>query len=75
MKYVKLGRTGLDVSRVVLGCMTYGELERGKHPWSLAEDARRDAVVFATKVHAMRPGPNGSGLSRKTTRWQHQHWI
>ena len=35
MEYVTLGRTGLEVSRVCLGCMTYGEPERGGHPWSL----------------------------------------
>ena len=28
MEYVKLGRTGLDVSRLTLGCMTFGEPER-----------------------------------------------
>jgi aryl-alcohol dehydrogenase-like predicted oxidoreductase len=106
MKYVKLGRTGLDVSRISLGCMTYGDPARGHHSWTLGEHdsrplikqaveaginffdtanvysdgsseeilgraladyARRDEVVIATKVHgAMRAGrPNGAGLSRK----------
>lgn len=37
MDYVKLGATGLEVSRVCLGCMTYGEPGRGTHPWSLSE--------------------------------------
>jgi len=32
MEYVKLGRTGLDVSRLYLGCMSYGAPERGAHP-------------------------------------------
>lgn len=50
MKYVKLGRTGLDVSRVVLGCMTYGEPERGKHPWSLAEDESRLLIKRAIEM-------------------------
>jgi aryl-alcohol dehydrogenase-like predicted oxidoreductase len=84
--------------------MTYGDPERGNHPWTLPEEqsrsfirralelgvtffdtanvysdgtseeivgralkdfARREEVVLATKVHGrMRPGPNGSGLSR-----------
>lgn len=35
MDYVKLGRSGLEVSRVVLGCMSYGDPARGGHPWSL----------------------------------------
>ncbi len=38
MKYVKLGRTGLDVSRICLGCMSYGEAGRGGHPWALDEE-------------------------------------
>ncbi|MEZ5726918.1 MAG: aldo/keto reductase [Burkholderiaceae bacterium] len=105
MKFTRLGQTGLVVSRICLGCMTYGVPERGAHPWTLGEEqsrplirqaiesginffdtansysdgtseeilgralkdfARRDEIVVATKVrNAMRPGPNGGGLSRK----------
>ncbi|MCK9897150.1 aldo/keto reductase [Frankia sp. AgB32] len=39
MQYVKLGSTGLDVSRICLGCMSYGDPRRGNHDWSLDEDA------------------------------------
>ncbi|MGH6817399.1 MAG: aldo/keto reductase [Methylovirgula sp.] len=105
MDYVKLGHTGLEVSRVCLGCMTFGVADRGQHPWTLDEAesrpilkkaldlginffdtanvysdgtseeivgrvlkdlGKRDEVVIATKVHGrMRPGPNGTGLSRR----------
>ncbi|MFL6052404.1 MAG: aldo/keto reductase [Actinoallomurus sp.] len=105
MEYVKLGRTGVDVSRICVGCMSFGLPDRGNHTWTLDEDrsrplirraieaginffdtanvysdgtseeivgraladyARRDEIVLATKVHGrMRPGPNGGGLSRK----------
>jgi 1-deoxyxylulose-5-phosphate synthase len=41
MEYVKLGSTGLDVSRLCLGCMSYGEPERGNQPWSLDRDTAR----------------------------------
>ena len=41
MNYTKLGRTGLDVSRLCLGCMSYGESGRGNHPWTLDEAASR----------------------------------
>jgi aryl-alcohol dehydrogenase-like predicted oxidoreductase len=41
MDYVKLGRTGLDVSRLCLGCMTYGEPARGNHEWTLGEGDSR----------------------------------
>lgn len=47
MEYVKLGRTGLDVSRICLGCMSYGVPERGPHPWSLDNDAARPFIKQA----------------------------
>ena len=37
MEYVNLGRSGLKVSRICLGCMSYGVPERGGHPWTLGE--------------------------------------
>ena len=37
MNHVKFGRTGLKVSRLCLGCMTYGEPGRGSHGWTLDE--------------------------------------
>jgi 1-deoxyxylulose-5-phosphate synthase len=39
MDYVNLGSTGLKVSRICLGCMSYGEPARGNQPWTLDEDA------------------------------------
>jgi len=39
MEYTTLGRTGLQVSRISLGCMSYGEPGRGGSPWSLDEEA------------------------------------
>jgi 1-deoxyxylulose-5-phosphate synthase len=47
MDYVKLGRTGLDVSRLCLGCMTYGIPERGNHPWTLGENETRPFIKQA----------------------------
>ena len=111
MEYRRLGDSGLVVSRICLGCMSYGDPdaalpgEAARWQWALPEDAarpffkraielginffdtanvysfgasekitgralrdfaRREEVVIATKVFgAMRPGPNGGGLSRK----------
>ena len=104
MEYVRVGKSGLKVSRLCLGCLTYGK-PTSSHPWALDEEAsrpllkqalesginffdtanvysdgaseeilgrairdftRREEVVLATKLHGRtRPGPNGSGLSRK----------
>jgi 1-deoxyxylulose-5-phosphate synthase len=38
MDYVKLGATGLEVSRICVGCMSFGVPSRGSHPWSLDAD-------------------------------------
>jgi aryl-alcohol dehydrogenase-like predicted oxidoreductase len=44
LDYIRLGRTGLKVSRLCLGCMTYGIPERGKHPWTLDEEKSRPFI-------------------------------
>lgn len=41
MKYVNLGKSGLKVSRLCLGCMTYGETNGGAHNWTLTEEESR----------------------------------
>ncbi len=50
MDYVRLGRTGLEVSRVCLGCMSYGVPERGPHPWTLPEGAARPLIERALEL-------------------------
>jgi aryl-alcohol dehydrogenase-like predicted oxidoreductase len=50
MDYVKLGATGLDVSRLCLGCMTYGEPGRGNHSWTLPEDQSRPILRQAVEA-------------------------
>ncbi|KPF62620.1 alcohol dehydrogenase [alpha proteobacterium AAP81b] len=50
MKYVKLGNTGLKVSRLCLGCMTYGEPGRGAHEWTLGEAESRPFFEQAIAV-------------------------
>ncbi|KPX29560.1 Aldo/keto reductase [Pseudomonas tremae] len=49
MKYVKLGSTGLDISRLCLGCMTFGEPDAGTHPWTLDEQASRPIIRHAVE--------------------------
>jgi aryl-alcohol dehydrogenase-like predicted oxidoreductase len=56
MKYVRLGRTGLEVSRVCLGCMSFGNATEGAHPWTLDEEASRPFIRRAAPiVGATRP--------------------
>jgi aryl-alcohol dehydrogenase-like predicted oxidoreductase len=47
MQTKKLGRTGLDISPICLGCMTYGVPERGPHPWTLREEESRPLIKRA----------------------------
>jgi 1-deoxyxylulose-5-phosphate synthase len=47
MEYVKLGRTGLEVSRICLGCMSYGVPDRGNHAWSIGEEDSRPFIKRA----------------------------
>jgi 1-deoxyxylulose-5-phosphate synthase len=44
MDYVKLGSTGLDVSPICVGCMSFGVPGRGGHPWSLDEEQARPLI-------------------------------
>jgi len=41
MKHTRLGSSGLQISRIILGCMSYGDPNRGAHPWSLGIDDAR----------------------------------
>ena len=47
MKYARLGTTGLEVSRICLGCMSFGVPEQGSHPWSLPEADSRPILKAA----------------------------
>lgn len=50
MRYVKLGSTGMDVSSVCLGCMSYGTPSQGNHPWSLDEESSRPFIQRALEL-------------------------
>jgi 1-deoxyxylulose-5-phosphate synthase len=50
MKYKNLGSTGLKVSELCLGCMTFGIPERGDHPWTLPEEQSRPILRQAVEL-------------------------
>jgi aryl-alcohol dehydrogenase-like predicted oxidoreductase len=50
MEYVKLGRTGLEISKITLGCMTYGTPDRGGHSWTMPEDQSRPLIKQALEL-------------------------
>lgn len=47
MKYVKLGNSNLEVSRICLGCMGFGDAKRGMHSWTLGETKSREIIKYA----------------------------
>ena len=50
MDYVKLGNTGLEVSRLCLGCMTFGIPDRGPHTWTLDDEKSRPIIKRALEL-------------------------
>ncbi len=50
MKYVNFGRTGLQVSQLCLGCMTFGDPQSGTHEWTLDEERARP--IFQAAIEA-----------------------
>lgn len=47
MQYTTLGTTDLTISRLSLGCMTFGEPDRGNHAWTLPEESSRPLIQRA----------------------------
>ncbi|MBN9268551.1 MAG: aldo/keto reductase, partial [Hyphomicrobium sp.] len=50
MEYVRLGTTGMKVSRICLGCMTFGDAARGTHAWTIDEEASRPLIQQALEL-------------------------
>ena len=50
MDYRRLGSTGLKVSRICLGCMSYGDPARGAHEWTLGEEEARPLIKAALEA-------------------------
>ncbi|HEY0168671.1 MAG TPA: aldo/keto reductase [Jatrophihabitans sp.] len=50
MDYTKLGSTGLDVSRICLGCMSFGVPGRGNHEWTLDSERSRPLIRRAIEA-------------------------
>ena len=47
MKYTTLGNSDLKVSKVCLGCMGFGDAQKGMHSWTLPEDESREIIKYA----------------------------
>ncbi|MBQ7572687.1 MAG: aldo/keto reductase [Clostridia bacterium] len=47
MKYTKLGNSDLEVSRICLGCMGFGDAKNGQHSWTIDEEKTREIIKRA----------------------------
>jgi aryl-alcohol dehydrogenase-like predicted oxidoreductase len=50
MEFIRFGSTGLEVSRLCLGCMSFGAADRGNHPWTLDEPRSRVIIKRAVEL-------------------------
>lgn len=83
MKYTRLGSTGLQVPRLALGCMSYGDPTTGLHNWTLDEDAAQPffrqavelGVTFWDTANAYQQGSSEEYVGRAITRYSRREDI
>lgn len=72
MQYTKLGKSELNVSRICMGCMGFGDAKNGQHSWTLDEERSAEiirnglelGVNFSIRRPGIRTGPVSSMLGR-----------
>ena len=47
MRYTKLGKSELNISRICLGCMGFGDSSNGQHSWTVDEEETREIIKYA----------------------------
>ena len=84
MEYTRLGNTGLKVSRLALGCMSYGDpTTPNAHPWALAEDLAQPffqqavelGVTFWDTANVYQLGTSEEVVGRAITRYSRREDI
>ncbi len=50
MKYTKLGNSELNVSRICMGCMGFGDAKNGQHSWTLDEEHSREIIKHGLEL-------------------------
>src|SRR6476620_9612352 len=83
MEYTRLGQSGLRVSQVGLGCMSYGQAATGLHQWTLDEDAAEPffrqavelGVTFWDTANVYQRGTSEEIVGRAITRYSRREDI
>ena len=50
MKYTKLGNSDLNVSRICMGCMGFGDAANGQHTWTIDEEHSRQIIKHGLEL-------------------------
>ena len=50
MQYTRLGNSDLNVSRICMGCMGFGDPTTGQHNWTLGEAESRDIIRYGLET-------------------------
>lgn len=53
MKYTRLGNSELNVSRICMGCMGFGDASNGQHSWTIDEEYSREIIKRGLKLSAV----------------------
>ena len=84
MEYARLGSTGLRISRLALGCMSYGDpTAPGAHPWALTEDqagpffaqAVELGITFWDTANVYQAGTSEEIVGRAITRYTRREEV
>jgi aryl-alcohol dehydrogenase-like predicted oxidoreductase len=83
MQQVRLGSSGLRVSRIALGCMSYGDPARGLHDWTLDEEASQPffrqavelGVTFWDTANAYQQGTSEEFVGRAVRRYSRREEV
>ena len=83
MQYARLGGTGLKVSRIALGCMSYGDPTRGLHTWTLDEEASQPffqqavelGVTFWDTANAYQAGSSEEFIGRAVKKYTRREEV
>ena len=83
MEYTRLGRTGLVVSRIAMGCMSFGDPTRGLHTWTLDEEASQPffrqavelGVTFWDTANSYQQGSSEEFVGRAVRRYSRREDV
>ena len=65
MQYTRLGNSELNVSRICMGCMGFGDSQNGQHSWTLDEEHSREIIRRGLELGVKWPQNSFPALRRR----------